>query len=232
MAGTASLTVRSAVRRAAARSVRAQRMLFRARWSSPSRLEPLSEWGFERGTPVDRWYIERFLDLHRPAAGGHALEVMEDMYATRLGAGSLDVVDIDRGNPLATIVGDLCDPATLRGRLFDVVVLTQTLQLLVDPCQALVNLGASLKPGGVILVTVPCVSRLAGPGDRWRWTPLGFTELVAAAGLGGDISAAGNMLACRAFLFGAAAGDIGDQLLGHHDPDFPLLVTAVLRPGR
>ena len=70
-----------------------------------SRTSPLSKWGFERGTPIDRWYIERFLDNHQECIGGRTLEVLEDLYASRLGAANVDVVDIDPSNPAATIRG-------------------------------------------------------------------------------------------------------------------------------
>jgi len=157
------------------------------------------------------------------------LEVKEDLYATRLGAQRVDILDVDPANRVATIVGDMCDPQTLPVETFDVAVVTQTLQLLPDPRQALVNLRECLRPGGVLLVTVPCMSRLAGEWDRWRWTPRGFEDVVRSAGALGELHAVGNLLTCRAFLLGAAADDIDAELMAVHDPDYPLLVAAVLR---
>jgi len=46
------------------------RIALRARWASLGPVAPLSRWGFERGTLVDRWYIEPFLDAHRAASTG------------------------------------------------------------------------------------------------------------------------------------------------------------------
>lgn len=216
-------------RRAVARSRTARRLTFRARWTSTRRLDPLTQWGFERGRPVDRWYIDRFLTDGRPPLSGTVLEVKEDLYGTVLGGDRVEVLDIDPGNPLATVVGDVCAPDTLGAERYDAAIVTQTLQLVTDPAQALTNLRRSLRPGGVLLVTVPCTSRSAGPADRWRWTPLGFRELAESAGLRGDVSGVGNLLACRAFLLGAAVEDLDATLLAQDDPDCPLLVTAVLR---
>ena len=216
-------------RRAVLRSAAARRLTFRLRWSSTSRLEPLTEWGYERGTPVDRWYNERFLYDHAPLVHGRALEVKEDLYASRLGASRVDVLDIDPDNPLADIVGDLCSPETLPAATYDVAVITQTLQLLPDPAAALANLRRSLRPGGVLLLTAPCMSRSAGVEDRWRWLPLGLQELAHAAGLSGEVVGVGNVLSGRAFLLGAAAEDLGERLLKPVDEAVPLLVTAVLR---
>jgi hypothetical protein len=41
--------------------------------------EPLSDqYGFDRGTPVDRRYIEAFLRVHRDAIQGRVLEVQDN----------------------------------------------------------------------------------------------------------------------------------------------------------
>ncbi len=231
MAPTAApRTVRQRVTGAVtARSPLARQLSFRLRWSGTRRTEPLSEWGFERGTAVDRHLIERFLVEHGDLVHGRVLEVKEDLYASRLGAADVEVLDIDAGNPLATIVGDLCDRGTLPEQGFDAAVVTQTLQLVPDPVAALANLLAALRPGGAALVTVPSLSRLAGDQDRWRWTALGFRELVASAGGEAEVRARGNLLACRAFLMGAAVEEFPAGVLEGDDPDYPLLVTAVVR---
>jgi hypothetical protein len=43
------------------------------------RLTPISsDWGFERGLPIDRYYIEQFLAEHSSDIRGHVLEIMDD----------------------------------------------------------------------------------------------------------------------------------------------------------
>ncbi|MGY1831685.1 methyltransferase domain-containing protein [Geodermatophilus sp. SYSU D01180] len=211
------------------RSPLARRAKFRLRWAGVRRLDPLSEWGFDRGTAVDRHYIERFLREHRDLVRGRTLEVKEDLYATGLGAAQVDVLDIDPTNPEATIVGDVCDPATLPEGTFDAAIVTQTLQLVPDPVAGLRNVLRALRPGAAALVTVPAMSRLAGDWDRWRWTARGLQDLLDQAGGTGVVASHGNQVVCRAFLLGAAIDDLPPAIRDVDDPDFPLVVTAVVQ---
>lgn len=205
----------------------------RARFGDLSRTEPLGRWGYERGTPVDRWYIRRWLQGQAQHVRGHALEVKEDLYATELGATSVEVLDIDPDNPRATLVGDLCEPGALPQARYDAALVTQTLQFVADPAAAVAHLVAALRPGGSLLLTVPCLSRVDGPADRWRWTPAGLRDLLdgCAPGAVRDVSGLGNGLAGRAFLFGLAAEDLPHGALDAADPALPLLVAARVEAG-
>lgn len=206
-----------------------RRAALTARFGDLSRTSPLTDWGTGRGTPVDRWYVEAFLGRHSGAVQGRVLEVKSDTYASRLGATEVDVIDIDSSNARATVVGDLCDAATLESRRYDAAIITQTLQFVPDPNAAVRNLLSSLRPGGVLLVTVPCLSRLCGPTDRWRWAPAGCHQLLTAAAPSGatvDVVGLGNGLAGRAFLFGLAAEDLPPEALGAQDAEYPLVVGA------
>lgn len=207
----------------------------RMRFGDLRRTEPLSAWGSQRGKPVDRWYIERYLADHAGVVRGDALEVKDDMYATRYGATAVDVVDIDAGNTCATIVGDLCRPGTLQSGRYDVAIVTQTLQLMTDPAEAVRSLLTALRPGGSLLLTVPTLSRLIDDSDLWRWTPAGLRRLLAASAPAGadlEVTGLGNGLAARAFLFGLATQDLGEAVLAQPDPHYPLLVGAHVRlPG-
>src|SRR5678815_4181077 len=66
-------------------------------------------WGWDRGTPVDRYYIERFLAAHADDVRGNVLEVKDADYTKRYGRDVVrtDVLDIDPANSQATIVADL-----------------------------------------------------------------------------------------------------------------------------
>ena len=210
----------------------ARRLLMRARFGDLSRTEPFSSWGDAHGMAVDRWYIEAFLRQHQDLVHGHVLEVKSDQYASDLGASSVEVVDIDPSNTAATLLGDLCDPATLQTGQYDAAIVTQTLQLVPDPSAALTNLVRSLRSGGTLLVTVPCLSRLAGDWDRWRWTPVGFRDVVAAAVPANakvTVVGLGNGLAARAFLFGLSVNDLDPAALAVTDPEVPFVVAACVQ---
>jgi hypothetical protein len=202
------------------------------RFGDLGRVEPLTKWGSQRGLPVDRWYIESYLVSHSKFVHGRVLEVKEDAYASRLGAGEVEVVDIDSTNERATVVGDLCDSSTLAVGRYDAAIVTQTLQFLSDPDAALRSLFNSIKRGGCLLVTVPCLSRLCEPADRWRWTPSGLEQLIEGTvppGSNVEVRGLGNGLAARAFLFGLAADDLAASALGVPDEDLPLIVGACVR---
>ena len=109
--------------------------------------------------------------------------------------------------------------------------LVQTLQFIYDVCAAVKFLARILKPGGVLLATVPGVSQLGR--DEWRddrcWS---FTTQSALRlfneGFAPDrieVAAHGNVLAATAFLQGIAAGELHRGELDHHDPGYEMLIT-------
>ena len=203
------------------------------RWGNMRRTEPFSRvWGADRGLPVDRVYIERFLAEHATDIGGHGLEVLEPIYLERFGGDrmtSVDVIDIDASNTRATIVGDLADTETLRGRRFDCVILTQTLQYIANVEPALANAYRSLAADGVMLLTVPGISQLETTwDDLWRWTPLGLRQLLARAlppEAEREVTGHGNALVSTAFLMGLSADDLDEDEF-EDDPHYPLVVCA------
>jgi SAM-dependent methyltransferase len=203
-----------------------------ARLGSLRRTTPVSDdWGRDRGTPVDRYYIEAFLARHAQDIQGRVLEVMDAPYTERFGAGVTrsDVLDIDASNPQATIVADLAVGDGIPAEAFDCVILTQTLQYIFEVRAAVANVSRALKPGGVLLCTVPIVSRFSlrtRTNEFWRFTPAGCAELLAEEFPRESltIEAPGNVLAGVAFLLGMAAEELSPSQLAESDPRFPLLV--------
>ena len=103
--------------RTARRSPLLDRAVLRVRWGSLRRLQPEDKWGYERGLPVDRWYIERFLHEHRALIVGHVLEVKQDLYASRFGAEQVAILDIDATNSRQPSLVTSARPARFRRRL-------------------------------------------------------------------------------------------------------------------
>jgi SAM-dependent methyltransferase len=201
-----------------------------------TRLEPVSRtFGFERGKPIDRWYIERFLAAHAPDVRGRVLEVAEPTYTQWYGGADIeraDVLHAAPGNPAATIVGDLTTGEGIPAATFDCFLMTQTLPFIYDVAAAVRGAHRLLKPGGVVLATVPGMSQVSREdqrdwGDWWRFTSQGARRLFADV-FGADavqVAAHGNVLAACAFLYGLAAEDLTQAQLAHHDPEYELLTT-------
>src|SRR4051812_14927077 len=124
--------------------------------------EPLSRrFGLDRGRPVDRVFIERFLEQHATDIRGRVLEIYEPTYTERFGGAAVtrgDVVDASGANPRATLVGDLREGGWLPERAFDCAIVTQTLQYAQAPHEILEVLAPALARGGVLLATFPGVS--------------------------------------------------------------------------
>ena len=200
-------------------------------------LEPLSDHhGLERGTPLDRRYVEAFLAEHRSAIRGSVLEVEDDAYTTKFGGDRVSdsiVLDIDRSNPRATLFADLEQPESLVAGAYDCIILTQTLHLLRRPGQCVENCYRALRPEGVLLATAPSVSRVSPTypdADYWRFTPAGIAELFARH-WAGDFTAhaMGNLRSCIGFLLGEVVEEFADSVLDDHDPRFPLTVAVEAR---
>lgn len=199
------------------------------------RVQPISRtWGRERGTPVDRHYIEHFLDEHRHDVRGRVLEVRDSTYTTRFGGDRVtanDVIDLDPTNALATIVADLRRAEAIPTAAFDCIILTQTLQFIDDVPAALAECARILRPGGVLLATAPSVIWVddeRGPdGDYWRLTEASARKLFAEAFPidAFDVTVHGNVLACAAFLYGMSAEEIAPADLAHQDSTFPLVIA-------
>jgi SAM-dependent methyltransferase len=218
--------------RASDRAIHAARRLIAPFRPILYRSRPFSVvWGLERGTPIDRAYIERFLSAHRSDIGGRVLEVKDTRYTDRFGTGVVqkDVLDVDAANPLATIVADLSTADRVPSDAFDCFVLTQTLQFVPDPVGAVRHAHRLLRPNGVLLASVPSITKVEGRAhriDRWRYTEASCRDLFEGVFDPSrvEISTAGNVAAAVAFLMGMAAEELKAGRLAQVDPDFPVVV--------
>lgn len=189
-------------------------------------------WGFDRGQPIDRHFIESFLELHCRDIRGRVLEVKDDGYTSRFGGAvtSAEVLDIDPSNQAATVIADLTDAPQIPDNSYDCVLLTQVFHLIYDLQSAVEECRRILKPGGTLLVTMPALSRCSRElqhSDYWRITPAAarrlFGDVFRQENV--DVVAYGNAVLGAAFLMGVAVEEVSSRQLRRHDALFPVLVT-------
>ena len=200
------------------------------------RVTPIdSGFGLGRGKPVDRHYIEDFLRRNSADIRGRVLEVGEDTYTREYGRERVtqsDILHADDSNPRATLIADLADDNDLPSECFDCFICTQTLTYIYDVQRAVATIHRILKPGGVLLATVPGISQIS-PYDRdrwgeyWRFTTQSLRRLLTESFAPEDVTvvAHGNVLASTAFLQGLAVEDLRHDELDHHDQRYEMLIT-------
>ena len=205
------------------------------RFGSLRRVKPVgADWGFARGFPIDRWYIERFLLAHAADIRGRVLEIDTDRYTRKFGGDRVtqgDILHMYEMRPGVTMVGDLTSADHLPSNVFDCIVITQTLNLIFDAGAAVATVHRMLKPGGTALVTIPGLSRMTADSDGqwghcWGFTTISAGRMFREVFEGGtvEVEACGNVLATIAFLHGLAAVELREEELEFHDPEFELLV--------
>lgn len=209
----------------------------RVNFGSFGRVTPISPiFGIERGLPIDRYYIERFLDAHRADVRGCCLELGDSAYIRQFGDSRvthIDVLHLVPGNPAATIVADLTRADDIPSDRFDCIIFTQSLQMIYDMKSALRHLHRVLAPGGVLLLTAHGISkigrRLGGDpwGEYWRITAQSAERLFADTFPSAQVEVAtyGNVLTAMCSLHGLASEEISQPDLDFHDPDFEVIVA-------
>ena len=206
------------------------------RWGSFRHTSPLSKvFGFDRGLPVDRYYIEAFLQMYRSDIRWMVLEIGDPEYTLKFGGDQVvrsDVLHAVPGNPKATMVGDLETGQGLPSNAYDCIILTQTLPFIFNIKAALITCYTALKPSGVLLATLPGISQISRYdmdrwGDYWRFTDLSVRKLFTEVFIGEQVlvETHGNVLAACALLQGIVAEELTPGELDACDPDYQVTIT-------
>jgi SAM-dependent methyltransferase len=209
----------------------------RVKFGSLRRVKPISrEFGFDRGRPVDRYYIENFLARYADDIRGRVLEIKDNSYTQKFGRDRVaksDVLDVIEDNLEATVIADLTCADNIPSDSFDCFVLTQTLQMIYDARAALNTIHRILKPGGVVLATFPGISQINNDDDEWNgswywsFTTLSarrlFEEVFPRSNV--KVETYGNVLAAIAFLEGLAVEELHQEELDHRDRNYEVIIT-------
>lgn len=199
------------------------------------RTEPISrKFGFDRGCPIDRYYINSYLKQNQNVITGSVLEIAECTYSKQFGhhISSYEILHYDDSNKNATIVGDLTKPETLPEERIDCFICTQTLNFIFDVPKAIEGSYKVLRKGGTLLCTVSGISQISRYdmdrwGDYWRFTDLSILKLMESVFGEGNVEVVtfGNALTATAFLQGLAVDDLPDiSLLDKNDKDYQITI--------
>lgn len=193
-------------------------------------LKPLSsKYGFDRGTPVDRHFIEGFIAKHSDSIWGHCLEIVDPYYINKYGAKKVtqaDVLDIIP-RKTTTIHGDLRSVPVILDNTYDCVVITQTYNVIDDYEAAISESARMLKPGGTLLVTLPTISPCWNLKiNLWRFTVTSakhvFGKYFEDSKL--EVEPLGNKDAAIGFWQGYALEDLNPSVMTERDESFPLII--------
>ena len=166
---------------------------------------------------------------------GHVLEIGDNKYTKQLGGTKVtksDVLNVNAGNSVATIVADLTHADEIPSNTFNCILLPQTLQFIFDIRAAMCHLERILMPGGVLLVTLSGISQISRYdfdrwGEYWRFTTLSaqylFEEFFPVDNL--QICSFGNVLSATALLYGLASRELSDAKMDYQDPDYQVIIT-------
>jgi len=209
-------------------------------WHNLRSLKPVSTiFGLERGTPIDRYYIEKFLETNSHLIKGTVLEIAESSYSKKFGGSKItkqEILHYTEDNAAATIVGDLSKPDSLPENRVECFICTQTFNFIYDFKQAIKGAHHVLQGGGVLLATLGGISQISRYdmdrwGDFWRFTTLSalqsFEEIFGKGNVQVDFF--GNVLSSVAFLEGISVEELSREELDHKDENYQMLITVIAK---
>jgi GT2 family glycosyltransferase/SAM-dependent methyltransferase len=214
--------------------IRGQIPIGRVRFGDLRRIRPIDRtFGYDRGQPVDRYYIERFIQERAADIRGRVLEIGEDAYTRLFGAdvSELDVLHVDPDNLVANVIADLADAPGIDDDSYDCLIVTQTLHLIYDLRAAVATMHRILKPGGVLLLTVPGITQQSDDewGETWFWSLTSRSARRLFADVFGDahvaIGAHGNVLSAVSMLHGLSSRELTREELDHVDRAYEMVIT-------
>lgn len=197
-------------------------------------VRPVSRtFGYDRGQPIHRYYVDRFFQAHADQIRGHCLEFQDPGYLRTFGNGRpsrIDVLDLNPQNPHATIVADMTKPNSLPSDTFDCIVCVHVLHLVYEADVFTKELHRLLAPGGTLLLAVPGTAMIDPDWTEYRrWTGLGVQTLLRQFFRPSDtlVETYGNSLAAAAEMRGLASDELAPWELNAKDDLFQVEVCGL-----
>ena len=197
-----------------------------------------SDWGYRRGTPVGRVYIDMFLNKYRECIRGDIMEVAETTYSERFcqknDTTSFTAIHVEKKEG--------CRQANLETgegfykEEFDTMIITQTLAYIYNLNEVINTIYRSLKQGGHCFVTVTDIGHMGSIetekyGAFWGFHRAGiaklFTEVFGENNV--MIESYGNLKTVVAQLYGICAEDLDKKIINKKDDRYPMIIGIVAR---
>ena len=200
-------------------------------------LVPASHWfGREFGNPVDRFFIEAFLESNAAFIRGDVAEMGDSTYTFRYGHNIENAIVFSAVSGEGTHLADFATGDGICEAMADCLICTQTIQMIFDIEAAVESIYKLLKPGGVALLTAHGISKLSQYdytkwGEYWHFTPQSL-ERVLTRQFGSDnveVKAYGNVKTACAFLYGLCQEYLCEQDFLYNDEQYPVIISAVCR---
>ena len=221
------------------------RQLFREKYQLISQISnmdtnPISRYfGTERGTPVDRYYIDSFLRKNQQYITGDVLEIEDNKYTKKMGAGNVHksiVIDVSRKDESIDFNANLETGEGVRDNVADCFILTQTLMYIFDVCAAAKNIGRLLKHGGTALITCSGLSQnscrcMDNYGAYFNFNKEVFVKMFENMSdmCVIETGSYGNVKTVMAHLSGMCMEDLSEEDFECNDKYYPLIVYAVVK---
>ncbi|KAB2835358.1 MAG: glycosyltransferase [Candidatus Brocadia sp.] len=200
-----------------------------------------SECGSNLKTAIDRHFMSEFLARYAIDIQGSVLEIGSEVHATSLGGTEIkksEMIHVKDANSDARVdTIDLINADRLSSNTYDCIIIPHQLQSIYEMKEALVTLYRILKPGGVLLATLPGISK-KGKDEQsqkrlWSFTMLSarrlFEEIFPASHL--TVESFGNVFAAVALMHGLRTTDLRPEELVYNDPLYQIVITVrVVKP--
>ena len=202
-------------------------------WGQLRRLHPICKgFGFSRGTPIDRYYLNQFVDEIRDRVVGKTVELggvssNADFYKWRH-LTSFVTVDCRPGRGV-DVVGDIHNADLLPPDSVDSVVAFNVLEHCEQPWVVVDNIRTWLRPGGHAFCMVPGAQRIHRmPLDCWRPMPNAMQWMFRAFAEC-QVHQYGSPASVVASYMGIAAEELSAEELDTAHPDYPAAICVAAR---
>tara|TARA_Y100000766_G_C18856153_1_gene580835 strand:+ start:380 stop:1045 length:666 start_codon:yes stop_codon:yes gene_type:complete len=196
-------------------------------------LKPISnKFGLDRGTPIDRIYIQNFLKNNSKYIKGEVCEVGDNFYTKFYGGNSCNstIIGLNKGKNVKKV--DLTSHELIACNQYDCFIGTQVLNFIYEPKLAVQGIHKLLKKDGIALITVSGIQQISKYdydkwGDYWRFTSQSmkkiFSECFGENNI--EVKSYGNVLTSISYLHGIEAEELTEKEIFSHDENYQLIIS-------